>query len=78
MLKPDGGSCRRGGVRPVAVAAVIVGLLGLSGCGDEDDEPERLNGGQGTITMVVGRGPETEPIAVVGTGALSPATPLDR
>ena len=37
-------------------AAVAVGVLGLGACGDEEDEPERLNGGNGTITMVVDGG----------------------
>jgi hypothetical protein len=49
---------------PIAIAAVTV-LVGAA-CG-EDDEPVKLNGGQGSVTVVVDRPPVADQRPVVVT-----------
>lgn len=41
-------------------AVLVVGLAGLAGCGG-GDEPDELNGGPGTVTMIVSRSLESHP-----------------
>jgi hypothetical protein len=57
MPTPGHRSRRRLLSGPIAIAAVAV-LVGAA-CG-EDDEPVKLNGGQGTVTMVVARQPAAD------------------
>ncbi len=64
MPTPHDRSRRRLLSGPIAIAAVTV-LVG-AGCG-EDEEPVKLNGGQGTVTVVVDRLPAADQGPVVVT-----------